>query len=385
MPTFTKPGPTAQQMSGNGPNDRPLLSVLTKRTYRVELDGRCILDGEQVPLVVDALPDPDNPGVFGHDTDLYPFKPLTDVVVKGHATTYPARPRFDAVVEVGAAKKTVAVFGDRLAALAGGEIIFAPPAPVERVPLRYDKAYGGADTAALEKYGDPYAELRPFLSPEIALAPAEFYTYPRNACGTGYIFEPTVEAVNRLVLPNLEDPHDLLTSKRLLVGQPGRWPRMPIPHSFGWIETSDFPRMAYLGVPPVHEPFEGPLPEAARGWAPDSLLKPEPLMVKFSYRLANGASLGLQLPYLRGDEDVRLTHIHAKHRQVTIRLPGDRPRIWIDGRKAGLKETEPVLHTVLIDADAGRVSLVWRGAAEALRQYSQEELEKMPLKVEWRP
>ena len=153
-----------------------------------------------------------------------------------------------------------------MAALAGnGDVIFTPPVPVERVPLRSDKAYGGADLAALEKYGDPYEELRPFLSPDLAVPPAEYYTYPRNGCGTGYIFEATVEAVNRLVLPNLEDPLDLLTPKRLLVGQPGLWPRMPIPHALGWLAPTDFPRMAYLGIPPLHEPFDGPLPEAARG------------------------------------------------------------------------------------------------------------------------
>jgi hypothetical protein len=370
-------------MSGFGPDNRAILSVLAKRTYRVQSDGRCTLADEQLPLVAEATCDPDNPAVYAQDIDLFPYKPLTDVVVKGHATCIPARPRFDAVVEVGHAKKAVAVIGDRMAALAGSEIVFSPPAPAERVPLRYDRAYGGTDMAALEKYGDPFAEIQPYLTPEIAIPAAEFYTYPRNPCGRGYIFEATIEAVNRLVLPNLEDPQDLLSPQRLLVGQPGLWPHMPIPHGFDWLDPASFPRVAYLGLPPNHDPLEGPLLEAARGWAPEDLLQPGPLVEKFNYRLANGASLGLQLPYLRGNEEVRLTHIHPKSRQAVIGLPGERPRIWIDGRKAGLSETDPVLHTVLIEADEGRVSVVWRGSATALRQYSPEELETMPLKVEW--
>jgi hypothetical protein len=43
----------------------------------------------------------------------------------------------------------------------------------------------------------------------------------------------------------------------------------------------------------------------------------------------------------------------------------------------------PVVHTVLIEPDEMRLSIVWRGNAPALRPYSDEELAKMPLKVEW--
>lgn len=384
MPTISQPDPTARQVCGTDPAGTITLAVVAKRTYRLTPDGRCVPADEQLPLVDEPVIDADTRDRFDRDTDLYPYKPLTDVVVKGHATTFPARPRFDAAVELKGVKKVVAVIGDRMAALTGsGEVLFAPPTPVTRVPLRYDKAYGGLDAAAMAKYGDPMEELRPFLPPEMALPVSTFYSYPRNPCGTGYLFEPTVEAVNTLVLPNLEDPLDLLTPQRLLVGQPGLWPRMPIPHAFDWTDPGSFPRVAYSGIAPVHDPFDGPLSETTRGWAPDGLLTNQPMAEKFSCRIANGASLGLQLPYLKGDEEVRLTHIHPEQRQFVVRLPGERPKIWVDGRKGTLKETEPVLHTVEVDLDRQLVSVVWRGAAIAVRQYMEEELQTMPLKVIW--
>lgn len=381
--SHTQPGPTVRQVSAYDPDGRPVLAVLAKRTYSIGSDGRCNLADEQLPLLLDAENDPNRPNRLEHDTDLFPYKLQTDVVVKGHAHVFPARPRFDAGVEIAGAKKTVAVIGDRMCALGGGEIMFTPPAPTDRVPLRYDRAYGGTDKAALAKYGDPAEELRPYLPPNESPPADVFYSYPRNPCGTGYLFEATVESVNQLVLPNLEDPQDLLTPQRLLVGRIGAWSRMPIPHGFDWTFHGSFPRVAYIGIAPLHDPTDGPLPEALRGWAPDGLLDGRSVAEKFSFRFANGASLGLQLPYLRGDEPIRLTHIHPKHARFVVQLPGSRPKIWTDGRKGTLKETVPVIHTVVIEPDIDRVTVLWRGSAVAIRPYLPEELEKMPFRVEW--
>ena len=64
-------------------------------------------------------------------------------------------------------------------------------------------------------------------------------------------------------------------------------------------------------------------------------------------------------------------------------LPSGVPRIWVDGRKGTLKETEPVIHTVVIEPDLDRVTILWRGSAPALRPYLPAELAKMPFNVEW--
>src|SRR5262249_21562064 len=185
-------------------------------------------------------------------------------------------------------------------------------------------------------------------------------------------------------LRHLEEPQDGLTPERIVVGRSGRWPLMPLPQAFEWVDHGWFPRSSYVGLIPDHEqPLGGTVPEVARGLAPEDVLRPGPLTEKVNHRFASGASLGLQVPFLKGNEEGLLGNIHPRQARFAFRLPGERPRIWTDGGKGKLNETQPVLHTVLIEPDEGRLSVVWRGAAPALRPYSPDELKAMPLKVEW--
>jgi hypothetical protein len=78
------------------------------------------------------------------------------------------------------------------------------------------------------------------------------------------------------------------------------------------------------------------------------------------FRFFNGASPGLSLPYLAGDETVSLTHLTPEG-NLSFQLPGDRPAITLD-LGDGVQEEPVVLHTVQIRADDGAVDLVWRAA-----------------------
>jgi hypothetical protein len=127
------------------------------------------------------------------------------------------------------------------------------------------------------------------------------------------------------------------------------------------------------------------LPEFTRAFLPIevrklSIFAGDPLVFRFT----NGASPGLQVPHLRPGATISLTQMHAAAPRLDIVLPDDAPKISVDGRNGKLAATEPVIHNVEIEPDAGRLSIVWRGAAPALRPYMQAELEKMPLRVEWR-
>jgi hypothetical protein len=66
-----------------------------------------------------------------------------------------------------------------------------------------------------------------------------------------------------------------------------------------------------------------------------------------------------------------------------IRLPGERPVIYVDGRNGKMLETRPVLHSLRIEPFFKRVSLLWRGSGVAIRPYAAEELKTMPLHVSW--
>jgi len=384
MNVLTQPCEFCRQVSGTAPDGSNILSVLLKLTYTINEDEHLHRAPLQLQLVADVRADSQNPKLLEADTDLYPFKVATDVVVIGHAYGYESPRRFVVVVRVGAAKKSIVVVGDRRCTLSSnGQIVISDPTPVQIMPLRYDRAYGGRDTAASAKYGNPYDELRKYLGEPIKQLDLNVYDYPRNLAGRGFIVETTREALEQLQLPNLEDPQDLLTVERLAAGSIGGWHRMPIPQGLAWVDPSWFPRIAYFGAVPDHDPFDGPIAEVLRGYAPADVLHVKPVVEKFDYRCANGASLGLQLPYLSGDEVIELENLHPMIPQLKFRLPGVHPKLWTDGRKGKLNETKAVIHTVLIEPDLNRLSIIWRGAAPALRPYMDDELAAMPLRVEF--
>lgn len=383
MISHVQPGPTAIQLSGYDEQGKTILSVLCKRTYDVLGDGRTVVSDTQEPLQDDFEPDPDNPKLLARDTDLYPCKALTDVVVRGHAHGTGQR-SFIATVQVGTFKKEVAVTGNRRCTVTPtGRIVFSEAEKIEKIPLRYDRAYGGLDSFAQEVHGNPLAPLVKYLNPEVDISGATPYAYPRNFAGVGYLIEPIPAAVERLVLPNLEDPSDRLAPDRLAVGSPLRWPLMPIPHSFGWVDPGTFPRLAYAGIVHDHERLSAPIAEVQRGYAPPDILAIKSIAEKASLRFTNGASLGLQMPHLRGGEECLLGGVHPRAPVWRFHLPKDHPEIQTDGRNGTLKRTRPVIHTVDIEPDRSRLSIVWRGSAEALRPYGAEELKEMPFLVRW--
>lgn len=380
------PCDTVRQESGKDPQGQYILSVLAKRTYTVLVDGRCVPAEEQLPLVEVPEADEELPDVLGQDTDLHAFKPLSDIVIRGHAYGYRHPTHFYALVRLGRYENRILVVGDRTCSLQGKETVrFSPPAPVEKVPLSYAHAYGGVDEAAEAKYGNPLAlPLEGWVDPAgMDLGRLSLFRYPRNPCGRGFLTEFDREAVESMVLPNLEDPWDLLTPERLVAGGPERWLEMPIPRSTGWVNYDWFPRVAYFGVVPPHAPPETPPTEVQRGYALEDVLEATELSAPFVARGMCGASLGLQLPFLRDGQEIQLENLHPTQARWSVRLPESRPRIWTDGRKGRFNPTEPVIHTVLIEPDEDRVSVLWRGSAPALRPYLPDELEKMPLFVDW--
>jgi len=380
---------TATQLSGRDAAGRCILSVLAKRTYLFGANGESTVHATQLPLVVEPRYAEDR-FVLEEDRDLWAFKPQTDVVVLGHAYNHRSRPGFSAGVSVGKAMKSIAVSGDRRCTVGyDGRLLFSAPTILERVPLSYAFAYGGRDSVAQETYGNPVELLKPFLPPETdpaAIDAASPFVYPRNPAGRGYLVEATKAAVQALVLPNLEHPEDLLTPERLAAGETGRWPLQPVPASLGWLDYGAFPRAAWLGVLADHEEGLDPqrVGEIRLGYCkPDILAEkdpPDPL----TFEGANGASLGLRVPHLKGGETIELLNVSPKRETIRLRLPAERPKLWIDGRESNLLATAPpVIHSVAIEPDKQLFTIVWCGSAPARRPYLPDELKTMPFAAEW--
>lgn len=374
-----QPDSSVCQVSGKGPDGIPILSVLARRTYTINQRGALDPLGESTPLVVDAVPDPANLELLAADSDLWPYKPQTDVVVLGHA--YGEEPLFRATISVGAHRTSLQICGERRAGLlSDGRIEFMAPLPLSegRLALSPTFSYGGHDVASEAEFGNPLEPFRGKFGTDIDPTLLSICRYPRNPWGRGYVVRGTKDAVESALLPQIEDPHDLITPARLVAERPARWPGMPLPVSCGWLPYGAFVRLACLRVVPNGDRPEKPLPEIANGWLPANILDHSLPTAEDAFRLSQGAWPAMRCGALTGGEIVTLERLHRRFVRLSLTLP-KRPDLRIDGRQGKLTVTKPVLHTLLIEPDLDRVTLVWRGSERALRPYTEDELKRMPF------
>jgi hypothetical protein len=325
----------------------PVFSVLVKRTYQIH-PGRVAERIPQAnPLVqADVYYDHGDPesSTVKFENDLAPYKLKTDVVLIGKAYAPGGHPTTEMGVglAVGDHRKVIRLIGERRCIYrADLPPSFTEPEPFTEMEMRYERAYGGT-----------------YLRDD----PVRMFPYPRNHQGAGFVLKNTPEAVEGLALPNLEDPEDLLTPERIVLGERERWNGQPLPQGFGWFQRTWYPRCSFVGsVPGFVDPDEV-MREETLGLVPKGqiALARRFKLPSFDVRFNNGASLGLALPYLKGGEFVRLRN-PTPDGVLDFVLPNDVPRMMLD---IGLGENtlESVLHTVCIRVDEMALDLVWRGA-----------------------
>lgn len=343
-----------------------VVSVLVKRTFAIT-DGHELEPCEEQAEIVDEdelQPKETEPGAYPvAESEVVPYKLRTDVVVTGEAVAPGERPTPEgyAGVEVGNHRKYVKVFGDReIRGKRGGSLRFTEPEPYERIPLTYDRAYGGVDPS-VPRDEDPETveEWLDYLT--LVRHPG---VYPRNPVGRAYVVNPHAWLLNERPLPNFEDPDDLLSPGRIIVEKPGEWWRQPLPAGLGWFGRAWYPRGALGGLLPPFLPDEGAVREARMGLVPPdhvSAARRRSTEDGVDPAFFNGASPGLAVPRIRGDEPVRLLGLHAAGER-RFRLPGARPDVRIayagDALDVGIH-----LHTLWIRADEDRVWMVWAANA----------------------
>lgn len=330
-------------LPGQSPAGGHILSVLLKRTYDIVPDGRCVRAKADTKIIAGDrhFGDPQNTTVQ-YEADFVPYKLATDVVVAGHAYAPEgkASEQFTAAIAVGEHRKEILVLGDRQCRYRDGtDPLFTEPKPIQRVPLRYEYAYGGVDV-----FSDPNVQT----------------IYGRNHMGRGFVIANTKQTIDKLALPNFEDPKDRLAPERLCIGHFMHWERQPMPAGFGWFSKYWKPRASYAGVMPADRAFEREMRKAYRTLVPKDQLElyDQTELPDMDFRFFNGASPGLALPYLRGDERVVTTHLTPRG-QMAFELPGDAPTIGLDIGE-GMKSTPARLQTVMIRLDEHQVDLVWR-------------------------
>lgn len=330
-------------------NNEDIFSVLVKRTYSIQENGRLVRNEHANPfLEVDRYWDDGDPteSTVKYENDLSPYKLATDVVVIGKAYSPDNQPvsQMDVSVEVGRFKKVVRIIGDRHCIYRPDEPpLFTDPIPFTEMDIRYDRAYGGKDDKSL---------------PDI-----EFH-YPRNPMGTGIAIKNIRAVVESLRLPNVEDPNDMLTPDNLILGEPDRWNQQPLPQGIGWFQKTCYPRCSFVGAIPGFVDVDEVMREELLHWVPKHqiALSRQFKLPAFNVRFNNGASWELIVPYLSGDETVRLTGLTPTG-ELQFKLPGSKPGITLDIGK-GENELTAVLHTVCIRLEAQEVDLIWRGSME---------------------
>ena len=287
------------------------LVVIVKYTYRATPRGAMERDDEgPAPRPVD-IPNGDDLATssIALPSDLFDYKPGTDVVLVGDAHPRPGAAYTDVTLRMGPIDKTVRAYGLRVwqRGIFGG-LAPGPAMPLRApLPLVYELAWGGADRSVPDK---PLVE-------------------PRNEVGRGVTREPA-KLVNQPAA-QLELAHKPLGERGNVPASFGAIHRHWQPRaSFGgtydqaWTETrmpllpTDFDARFYVCVP--HDQ-----------WSPSPLFADEPIEV-------TGAT----------EDGV-----------WRVRLPRDAPSF--SSIVEGVRRTHAThLDTVLIDARARRVELNWR-------------------------
>jgi hypothetical protein len=348
--------------------------ALVKLTYRI-VAGRCELT-EPLALEHD-LRDPDREPPLPPGTDFWPHKRQPEFVVEGAAYAPDGKPAAGVTVAaaVGERQKRIAVFGDRRVTWsASGRPRFGPPEPFTSLPLAWDRAYGGLDWRT--PLPDPLTDAH-----KVLLQSDHPGLYPRNPWGRGYLVAS--DPVDDVLLPNLEDPADLLTPERLITGDPRDWWRQPLPWTFGWMSVAMFPRYVYLGLGAdawYPAPADAELAEETRGllrrdWREYYAQGPLP-----HPRLRQEASHGLVLDADPHGQPVELVGLHPEHTELRFTLPRTRPELVfdLDGHRT---DAAPRLHHVVCRPERELVSLIYGAVVDLPRAFVPRIHKHIPLAV----
>lgn len=360
------------------------LVCVAKRTYSFAV-GRISLAAEQDPIVFAPVIAKDEHGRYQtlvEDMDLFPPKAATDVIVKATAhAPKPAR-ELDVAVSVGKSARVLRVLGERRVEVSlDGAVRFTDPALFERAPLTWDRAYGGYDAYAHDELAPPKRRGGRRVEP----SPREegVFAYPRNKVGRAYFIDVDRDRADGALLPQIEDPADLLSPGRLFVPRPKAWLDAPVPGGLDWLAHTWYPRiMRGLGAFLPHDPPVCPVREMA--FADGADLAGPFEKNRALPRFLQGAAPGLACERLRGDEPVVLLHLVAGEPEVKFLLPGERPSFSV--RPPGAPKVftpEPHLQTVRIDGERRTVSLVFCGAVKLMAPLTVEQVAETKLGVWW--
>ncbi len=299
------------------------LYVVVRATFRIA-EGVEIAEEQLKPVLADEYWGDPATTSLKYASEMHLTKPATDVVLVGHAWPPNGSPvqHLDVRLAVAERERVIRVFGNRV--WRNGAI--TRPEPFESIPLMYEYAYGGVHVVDTETQ--------------------EILAEERNPVGRGFYGKRSESELEELPLPNLEDP-------KSLIGNPGDG---AAPACFAFVSPAWLPRQSYAGT--YNEAWQ----KQRAPYLPED----------FNPRFFNAAHPNFIFDrYLQGGEPVALDNL-SRQGPLRFKLPACRLEAKVT--VAGQTESPALnLETVLIEPEANRLCMTWRGAVPC---------DKKALKVE---
>lgn len=350
--------------------------AIVKRTYEVTPAGLAPAESEPLRFDIYGEERPDPPLPPG--SDYWVTKRATDVVILGSAFTPGGKPAraMQVSARVGGVVKRVAVYGRRTITARAGRLVIGEPEPFSEMPLTYLQAYGGLDP----RVPIPEPERDEYLQHAAVGATVDHPgLYPRNPIGKGYLVYP--EPLAGMEMPNLEDPDDLLTAERLVVGQPELWHRQPLPWSFEWTNWLMYPRELFLGFDawfPCSDPEA--LPEVRRGFLNADAAAPTGQRRVPLDEAYQEASFGMIFRAALAGAPVQISGMNPERPVSAFTVPVPPSiEIEVDGQR---EACAPMLTHLVIRPTEGKVNAVWCAKTHGLPRVLIPQVHKnIPLAV----
>lgn len=302
------------------------LTLIIKGTFDLSQGQSAIPSIEQLfPTGDELYPDDiDMQGGHRYESDFAYFKPKADLLLSGHCHPPNGKPvkACQAKFQVGPYEKTINVFGDRQWKRSYGIRTISDPKPFTQMELKYENSFGGN-------------------------------RYKKNPVGKGFSKQETEDGKKIRLLPNIEDPKNI-------IGSPHNCPE---PTGFGPLGKMWEQRLSKMGN------YKGKYLKERWPWFAED----------FNYEYFNAASPDMQVEgYIHGDEELYFENLHPKYSRFVSSLPGIRVRCFINKQadpsndNTDFNEISMKLDTLWADMDNDKLVLVWRGVTHVQTEEFEE-------------
>jgi len=284
------------------------LYIIVRATFNIDKDWT-LADQQLKPCTEDEYWTEPGKSSIKFTSDYHTGKLSTDIFMVGHAFApmNTKTKQLDVSLKVGQVEKTVRVFGDRQ--WRSGKI--TEPKLFKTMAMVYERAFGGM-----------------FVSDGKIISSSDY-----NPLGRGFAGMRSVDEMDGVPLPNLEDPNDLIK-------QPSC---EPMPACFGALAAHWLPRKNYAGT--YDEKWE----TNCAPYLPND----------FDKRFFNMAHPDLVYPgFLNGGEEVEITNMNPTGK---IRFIIPNVKLVADVRIADKAESPKFnIESLIIEPNKLKMSLVWR-------------------------